>query len=296
MHVFVTGATGFIGSAIIEELQARGHTVSCLARSDEAAATLSNIGVQVVRGDVAEPEKLMEFARASEGVIHCAFGHDFSQYAEMGELDLNAVNAMADALAGSGKPFIVTSGMTAATQGRPSTEADPAQTEGMARVRGLPEAAALAASGRNIRSVVVRLPPSVHDTQRQGLASQLVELAKETGVSAYIGEGEHRWPAVHRRDAARLFALALELGRPGQCLHAVAEEGLPLRSIAQAIGDGLNVPVRSVPAEDAAAHFGWRAPFAMIDAPASSDETRRTMGWRPAENGLIEGLRGGYLG
>lgn len=295
MRVFLTGATGFIGSAIIEELQGAGHTVAGLARSDEAAATLAARGVEVCRGDVAEPDKLAEFARASDGVIHCAFGHDFSRYAEMGDVDLRAVTAMADALAGTGKPLVVTSGMTASTPGRLATEADPANTEGMARVRGLPEVAALEASERNVRSVVVRLPPSVHDADRQGLASHLIELARETGVSAYIGDGTNRWSAVHRRDAARLFALALERGEPGQRLHAVAEEGIPLREVAEAIGSGLGLPVRSISPADAPAHFSWRAPFALINAAASSAATRDTMGWEPCEPGLLEGLRGPYL-
>jgi len=295
MRVFVTGATGFIGAAIIPELRANGHTVAGLARSDEAAATLAAWGVETCRGDVTELDRLAEFARASEGVIHCAFGHDFSRYAEMGENDLRAVNALAGALAGSGKPLVVTSGMTASTPGRAATEADPANTEGMGSVRGRPEVAALAAAARGVRSVVVRLPPSVHDVARQGLASHLIDLARETGVSCYIGEGANRWPAVHRRDAARLFVLGLERGAPGQRLHAVAEEGIPLRAIAEAIGAGLGVPVRSVSPSEAASHFAWRAPFALIDAPATSTITRESMGWQPREPGLLDGLAGRYL-
>ncbi|MEO8538531.1 MAG: SDR family oxidoreductase [bacterium] len=295
MRVFLTGATGFIGSAITEELHSRGHTVAGLARSDFAAAALTAAGVEICPGDVAEPAKLAEFARASDGVIHCAFGHDFSRYAEMGELDLRAVLAMADALAGTGKPFIVTSGMTASSPGRAATENEPAKTDGMSSVRGRPEAAAIAAAERGVRSVVVRLPPSVHDVDRQGLASHMIALARETGVSAYIGEGANVWSAVHRRDAARLYTLALELGRPGERFHAVAEEGVTLRAIAEAIGAGLNLPVRSIPVADAAAHFGWRMPFAMINADASSAITRERLGWEPCEPGLIEGLGGAYL-
>jgi uncharacterized protein YbjT (DUF2867 family) len=205
MQVFLTGATGFVGSAIIEELRAGGHQVTGLARSDQAAATLAQWGVAVRRGDVSEPDGLAQAARASDGVIHCAFGHDFSRYVEMGEVDLRAVSAMAQALAGSGKPLVVTSGMTASTPGRLATESDAAQTEGMAAVRGRPEAMALGASEMGVRSLVVRLPPSVHDLQAQGLVSQLIAVARQTGVSAYVGEGANRWPAVHRRDAARLF-------------------------------------------------------------------------------------------
>lgn len=294
MRVFLTGATGFIGSAIIEELRAAGHQVTGLARSDAAAQTLAAWGVDVRRGDVADPEALAEGARASDGVIHCAFGHDFSKYLEMGETDLRAVSAMAEALAGTGKPLVVTSGMTASTPGRLATEADPAQTEGFASVRGRPEELALAASEKGVRSVVVRLPPSVHDLQAQGLVSMLIPLARQKGVSAYIGAGDNRWPAVHRRDAARLFRLGLENGQPGQRLHAVAEEGVTLRSIAEAIGQRLGIPTRSFGPGEAAEHFGWLVMVASNDVPASSAITRQTLGWRPTGPGLLEGLLGAY--
>jgi nucleoside-diphosphate-sugar epimerase len=294
MRVFLTGATGFIGSVVIEELRTAGHDVIGLARSDEAAATLAGWGVEAHRGDVADPDGLAEAARASDGVIHCAFGHDFTRYVEMGEIDLRAVSAMAAALAGSGKPLLVTSGMTAHAVGRPSTEADAAQTEGMMAVRGRPEALALAASETGVRSVVVRLPPSVHDLERHGLVSMLIATARQTGMSAYVGQGANCWPAVHRRDAARLFRLALEGGQPGQRLHAVAEEGVTTRAIAEAIGGRLGLPVRSLDLGEAAGHFGWLAPFASNDVPASSAVTRQTLGWRPIEPGLLDGLRGDY--
>ncbi|HEX4182136.1 MAG TPA: SDR family oxidoreductase [Caulobacteraceae bacterium] len=295
MRVFLTGATGFIGSVIVEELRAAGHQMTGLARSDEAAATLAKWGVEARRGDVSEPEILAEGARASDGVIHCAFGADFSKYMEMGETDLRAVSAMAEALAGSGKPLVVTSGMTAGTVGRLCTEADPAQTEGMLAVRGRPEERALSASQANVRAVVVRLPPSVHDRQQQGLVSLLIALARQTGVSAYVGDGANRWPAVHRRDAARLFRFGLERGQAGQRLHAVGEEGVTLRSIAEAIGKKLDLPTRSIAADEAVNHFGWLAPVASNDVPASSAVTQQSVGWRPTEPGLLEGLRGAYL-
>jgi nucleoside-diphosphate-sugar epimerase len=295
MRVFITGATGFIGSVVIEELLGAGHQITGLARSDEAAATLAQWGVEVRRGDVAELEGLAEAARASDGVIHCAFGHDFSKYLEMGETDLRAVSVMAEALAGSGKPLVVTSGMTAHTPGRLATEADPAQTEGMTAVRGRPEAAALSASANNVRSVIVRLPPSVHDVQAQGLVSMLIARARETGVSAYVGDGANRWPTVHRRDAARLFRLALERGQPGQRLHAVGEEGVTLRSIAEAIGKKLRVPARGIGADEAATHFGWLVAVVANNVPASSAVTQQSVGWRPTEPGLLEGLLGDYL-
>jgi nucleoside-diphosphate-sugar epimerase len=202
---------------------------------------------------------------------------------------------MAEALAGTGKPLVVTSGMTASTPGRPSTEADPAQTEGMAAVRGAPETLALAASEKGVRSMVVRLPPSVHDLQAQGLVSMLIAMARQNGVSAYVGDGANRWPAVHRRDAARLFRLGLEHGQPGQRLHAVGEEGVSLRSIAEAIGEKLGVPARSFAPDEAAAHLGFFAGPAANDMPASSAVTQDSLGWRPAGPGLVEGLLGDYL-
>jgi nucleoside-diphosphate-sugar epimerase len=295
MRVFLTGATGFIGSAIVEDLLAAGHRVTGLARSDQAAATLAGWGVEAHRGDVSEPERLAEAARASDGVIHCAFGHDFSRYLEMGETDLRAVSAVAEALAGTGKPLVVTSGMTASTPGRLSTEADTAQIEGMGAVRGRPEQLALSASETGVRSVVVRLPPSVHDLQAQGLVSPLIAMARQTGVSAYVGDGVNRWPAVHRRDAARLFRLGLESGQPGQRLHAVGEEGVSLRSIAEAIGEKLGLPTRSLSAEEAPAHFGFFALPASNDMPASSAITQQSVGWRPSGPTLLEGLLGEYL-
>lgn len=295
MRVFLTGATGFIGSVVIEELRAAGHQVTGLARSDEAAVTLNGWGVEVRRGDVADPDGLAEAARASDGVIHCAFGHDFSKYLEAGETDLRAVSAMADALAGTGKPLVVTSGLTAATPGRPSTEADPANLDGMTSVRGRPEELALAASARNVRSVVMRLPPSVHDRQGQGLVSQLVESAKRSGLSVYVGEGDNCWAAVHRRDAARLFRLGLERGQPGQRLHAVAEQDVQLRRIAEAIGERLGMPTRGMTPDEAAVHLGWVAFAAANDVTAASDATQQSLGWRPTQIGLLDGLLGDYL-
>jgi len=295
MRVFLTGATGFIGSVVVEELQAAGHQVVGLARSDQAATLLAERGVEAFRGDVAQPERLAEAARAADGVIHCAFNHDFSKYLEAGETDLAAVGAMADALAGTGKPLVVTSGLTARTPGRPSTEADPADLEGTTMVRGRPETAALAASERGVRASVVRLPPSVHDRGAQGLASMLVMAARGSGVSAYVGDGANRWPAVHRRDAARVFRLALEQAEPGQRLHAVGEEGVPLRAIAEAIGGKLGLPVRSLTVEEAPATLGFVGIAAANDMPASSAATRDRLGWTPTHPGLIAGLAGDYL-
>ena len=295
MRVFMTGATGFIGSIGIEELKAAGHQITGLARSDEAAAKLVAWGVEVRRGDVADPDGLAEAASASDGVIHCAFGVDFANYVEMGQIDLRAVSAMIEALSGSGKPLVVTSGMTASTPGRLGAEADPAQTEGMAAVRGAPEDLALSATEKSVRATVVRLPPSVHDVAQQGLVTMLIAMARTAGFSAYVGDGSNRWPAVHRRDAAKLFRLALERGQPGQRLHAVGEEGIASRAIAEAIGKALAIPTRSLDAAQAADHFGWLAPFAANDIPASSAATQQSLGWRPTGPGLLEGLLGGYI-
>lgn len=295
MRVFLTGATGFIGAMIIEELKGAGHQVVGLARSDAAAATLAGWGVEAFRGEVAQPEGLAQAAGAADGVIHCAFGHDFSQYLQMGEIDLAAVNAMAAALAGTNKPLVVTSGLTAHTPGRPSTEADPADLEGMTVVRGRPEEAALAAAAQGVRSSVVRLSPCVHDRGAQGLASMLVLAAQGQGFSPYVGDGQNRWPAVHRRDAARLFRLALEKAEPGQRLHAVGEEGVRLRDIAEAIGARLGVPTRSLSPEEAPAQIGFVGMAAANDMPASSALTQASLGWTPTQPGLIAGLRGDYL-
>ena len=208
---------------------------------------------------------------------------------------LAVVGALTEALAGSGKPLVVTSGMTAGVQDRAATEADPAQTAGLLAVRGRPEAAALAAAERGVRSMVVRLPPSVHDVAAQGLVSMLIAQARQTGVSAYVGEGANRWSAVHRRDAARLFRLGLERGHPGERLHAVGEEGVGLRAIAEAIGARLGLPVHGLAPEAAGDHFGWLAGVVGNETLASSAITQQSVGWRPTGPGLLEGLAGAYL-
>jgi len=295
VRIFVTGASGFIGSAVVAELRDAGHRVVGLARSAQSAAAIAAAGAQVHRGSVEDLGSLRAGATAADGVIHCAFGHDFSRYVEAGEADSRAVSAMAEALAGTGRPLVVTSGTGVSAVARISTEADAAQTDGLPGVRGRPEETALSASRANVRSVVVRLPPSVHDVQRQGMVSALIAVARQTGVSAFVGEGANRWPAVHRRDAARLFRLALEHGHAGERLHGVAEEGVTLRSIAEAIGSKLGIPTRSIGADEAPSHFGWLAPFASLDVPASSAVTRRSVGWHPTEADLLRGLQGSYL-
>ncbi|RKH35893.1 SDR family oxidoreductase [Corallococcus praedator] len=296
MRVFVTGATGFIGTAIVRELMGAGHEVLGLARSDEAAATLARSGIQAHRGSLTDTASLVAGARACEGVIHTAFIHDFSAYAAAAETDRQAVEALAGALEGSGKPFVSTSGTAILAPGRTGTEADEPAPASAATLRAAAEATVLGAAHRGVRSSVVRLPPSVHGAGDHAFVPTLIDIARRTGVSAFIGEGANRWPTVHRLDAARLFRLALEQAAPGTRLHGVAEEGVTLRALAEAIGAGLGVPVRSITANEARTHFDWLAGFVAIDNPTSSAITRNTLGWRPQEPDLLTDMRdNGYF-
>ena len=292
MRVFVTGATGFIGQIVVADLKGAGHQVVGLARSDEGAARLSAQGIEVRRGDLGDLRGLADGACEADGVIHTAFIHDFAKFAENIEIEGRATAAMLDALAGSGKPFVGASGTAMLpVSGRPGAEEDAAMAGG----RGATENLTLAAADRGVRASVVRLAPAVHDVERQGLVSILGQIARATGVSGYVGAGANRWPAVHRLDAARLFRLALENARPGTRLHAVAEEGIALKAIAEAVGECVGVPARSFTPEEAGAQFGWLAMFVMADTPASSAITQETFGWRPTHPGLLAGIRqGGY--
>ncbi len=287
MRVFVTGATGFIGTAVVKELIDAGHQVLGLARSDAGVKSLIAAGVQAHRGDVEDLESLRRGAAASDGVIHTAFIHDFSKFEANCEIDRRAIEALGSALAGSDRPLIVTSGTAVAyTPGRPSTE-DDAPNSPMPRVASEQAADGVAAKG--VRVSVIRLP-QVHDPVKQGLITYLVAVAREKGISAYIGDGLNRWPAVHVLDAARLYRLAIEKGSAGARYNAVAEEGVPLREIAEAIGRGLKVPVISMPPEKAAEHFGWLGFFTAHDIPASSALTQQRLGWRTIGPSLIADL------
>jgi nucleoside-diphosphate-sugar epimerase len=296
MRVFLTGATGFVGSAIVPELIAAGHKVTGLARSDAGAKSLAAAGAQVHRGELENLDSLRSGAAASDGVIHAGFIHDFTRFKEVCETDRRAIEALAAALAGSGRPLLVSSGTGLVSPGRLATE-DMAPDSGPSAIpRIASEEATIAAAARGVRASVVRLSPSVHGDGDHGFVPNLIRTAREKGVSAYVGDGLNRWTAVHRLDAARLYRLALEQGSAGARYHGVAEDGIAFRDIAEVIGSRLNLRVVSKSREEAANHFGWFAHFAALDCPASSKLTQERLGWRPTRLSLIEDLeRGSYF-
>jgi nucleoside-diphosphate-sugar epimerase len=293
MRVFVTGASGYIGSAVVTELIGAGHQVVGLARSDASAAALAAAGAEMHRGALDDLDSLRSGAAAADGVIHLAYVHDFSDIEAAGVTDLRAVETMLAAIEGSGKPFVGTSGtLMLAMLGRVVTE-DDAGPAGVRRVDS--ENAAVSMAERVVRTSVVRLAPSVHgEGDKHGFIPSLIGIARAKGVSAFVGDGSNRWPAVHRLDAARLFRLALEAAPAGSRLHGAGEEGVPFRDIAEAIGRQLKLPVVSIAADDAGGHFGWLSAFVPLDNPTSSALTQQWLGWRPEGPTLIADLEQGH--
>ncbi len=290
MRVFLTGATGFIGSRIVPELIDAGHQVLGLTRTDSGARWLEQAGAEAHRGTLEDPDSLASGAAQADAVIHTAFDHDFSRFVENCEKDRRVIEAMAGALAGSDRPLIITSGtgMGSIKPGELATEDEFDRDN--PNPRRLSELTGEDVATRGVSVAVVRLP-QVHDTVKQGLISPAIEIARQKGLSAYVGDGANRWPAAHVSDVARLYRLALDNHKAGARWHAVAEEGVTVREIAAVIGAGLGVPVRSLSADEAAGHFGWLGAFAGMDLPASSALTRDRLGWAPKGPGLIEDLR-----
>jgi nucleoside-diphosphate-sugar epimerase len=291
MRVFVTGASGFIGSAVVQELLGAGHKVLGLARSDDAAKAVAAMGAQVLRGELTDLGSLRKGAAETDGVIHTAFIHDFSKFAENGQIDKRAIEAMGEVLAGTNKPLVVSSGTAMVAPGQLATEDMRSTGEGLPRVS---EQMAFSLAGKGVRATAIRLAPAVHGTSgigfRAGFVSYAMQVAQEKGVSGYIGDGANRWNMVHRVDAAKLYRLALEKGKAGSAYHAVGEEGVPIKDIATLIGKKLNLPVQSIAPDKAGEHFGFLGMFLGLDLPVSSAQTQAELGWKPVGPGILADL------
>jgi nucleoside-diphosphate-sugar epimerase len=294
MRVFVTGATGFIGSAVVAELIGAGHEVVGLARSDEGAAKVEAAGAEVQRGSLEDLDTLSRAASGADGVVHTAYIHDFSRMDHAAHTDIRAIETLGAALEGSGRPLVVTTGTALIRRGSVATEEDVAEPASGGHPRMGVERVALALAARDVRISVVRPSPSVHGEGDHGFVPILIDIARDKGVSGYIGDGSNRWPAVHRLDTAHLYRLALENAQAGSVFHAVGDEGVPTRTIAEVIGRHLNLPVVSIAPDDASEHFGWMGAFFALDVPASSALTQQRLGWRPTNIGLIADLEAGH--
>ena len=295
MRIFVTGASGFIGSAVVPELLGAGHEVVGLARSDASAEALRSLGADALRGSLDDLDVLRDGASQADGVIHLAFNHDFTQFAAAAQTDLRAIESIGRALEGTGKPLVIASGLVGLAPGQVVTEDHPFPSGPNSPMgpRALGALSALGLAERGVRSSVVRLAMSVHDDIKRGFVGTLIDIARQKGVAGYVGDGSNRWPAAHRLDAARLFRLVLESAPASSIWHGVGDEGVPLKEIAEVIGRHLNVPVASIPAEDVATHFGWLGRLVGVDAPASSAHTQERLGWTPTHRSLIADLEQG---
>lgn len=296
MHVFVTGATGWIGSAAVDELLAAGHDVTGLARSDASATRLQAKGAAVRRGDVDDLDAVRSGAGAADAVLHLAYKHDWSDVAGSMASERAAVQTIGETLAGTGRPFLFASGVAALTPGRPATEDDPSPYHGPDSPRGGAENLAFDFVGQGVHSVALRFSPTVHGQGDHGFIARIAQIARDKGVSGYPGDGANRWAAVHRLDAARLVALALAKAPAGARVHAVGEEGVPSRAIAEAIGAALHLPVTSIAPDDVAEHFGWIGTFFAMELSATSTATRELLGWVPTGPTLLADIAGGAYG
>ncbi len=295
MHVFVTGASGFVGSAIVKDLLAAGHTVLGLVRSEKGAAEVTAAGAEPLLGDVNDVNVLRQGATATDAVIHTAFNHDFSQYKANCEADRKVIEALGEALAGTSKPLVITSGVGLLNYDRLLNEDDHLPAGSDVIPRAASEEAAQAVQEKGVNVYIVRLPPSVHGKGDHGFVPMVMAMAREKGESAYVGDGGNQWPAVHRTDAAALYRLIAEKQPELRIFHAVAEQGVPFKEIATAIGRGLNLPVTSKSGDEVAAHFGWFAHFASINCPSLSEKTREATGWQTSGPGLIEDMMSNYF-
>ncbi len=294
MRVFVTGASGFVGSAVVKDLLAHGHKVLGLVRSAEAAKNLEDLGAESRLGDITDLDSLAKVAKECDAIIHTAFNHDFSRYKESCEDDRRIITAMGNAIAGTGKPLVVTSGIGLLRYDRVVTEDDSlGSSDDLPRAAS--EEAANAAAANGAKTYIVRLPPTTHGTGDHGFVSMIAGMAKQNGKSAYIGDGNNLWPAAHRHDAAQLYRLIVEQQPEQRMFHAVAEQGIAFKEIAKAISDGLNLPLESLKPEEAQKHFTWFTHFAMMDCEASAEKTKATLGWQPTHIDLMQDLKANYF-